>query len=125
MSFTTQLLLFAGPVNGAPLDGKQQAVERYPHQADDEDADEDVIRAQEASGIDDHPADAGASGDDLGGDQGAVDETDGETRAGEDLGEGRGKHDVAKDLPRARAQGLRGLDTGRRDVAHAVAGRDR
>src|ERR1700730_5195598 len=86
ISVTTQLLLFAGPVNGATLDRQQQAVERYPHQADDEDADEDVIRAQEPPGIHNHPTDPGASSDDLGSDQGPVDKSDGQPRPSKDFG---------------------------------------
>ena len=81
----------AGPVHDTAFEQQQQAVDQEPHQADHQDADEDVVGAQEAAGIEDHPAEPGAAGDDLGRDQRAVDDADREPGAGEDLGQRRGQ----------------------------------
>src|SRR3984957_1248729 len=112
--------LSACPVHPARFGREQKPVERDTHEANDENADEDVIRTQKPSSVENHPTDAACSGDDFTGDQGAVDDANRQPRAGEDLGQRRGKHYMAEDLPFAGAERLRNANARLRDVPHTV-----
>src|SRR6202020_508214 len=73
LSHAVPCSLSACPVHPPRLGREQKPVERDTHEANDENADEDVIRTQEPSRVENHPADAGGSGDNLAGDQSAID----------------------------------------------------
>src|ERR1700727_223722 len=113
--------LSACAVHPARFGHEQKPLERDTHEANDENADEDVIRTQEPSRVENHPADAGGSGDNLAGDQSRIDDADTQPRAGEDLGQRRGKHDMAEYLPLAGAERLRNAHARLGDIPHPVA----
>ena len=94
----------ARPSGRDAVRAEEQAIQDQPHRPDQEDADKDVVGAQEAAGIEDHPAQPGAAGDDLGRDQRGVDHADRQPGAGEDLGQGRGQDHVPEHLPAVGAQ---------------------
>src|ERR1700722_17188791 len=107
LSHVVPASLSACPVHPARFGREKKPVERDPHEANEENADEDVIRTQEPSRVENHPADAAGSSDDLTGDQSAIDDADRQPRAGENLGQRGGKYDMAEYLPLAGAERLR------------------
>src|SRR5256885_4088745 len=95
-------LIAARPVDDPMFDREQQPVEQQTHDANRQNTDEDVVRAEEPSGVQDHPTESRTSRNDLGGDESRIDDADGKPRASEDLVQRRGKYDVPEDLPLGR-----------------------
>src|SRR5271165_5410757 len=99
--------LRSGPVYHAPLRRDQQPVQDQAERADHRDADEHLVGAQKPAGVQDHPADPRAAGDDFRRDQRAVGDAERQPRAGEDRPQRRGQRHVQEDLRPVRAQRLR------------------
>src|SRR5262249_54462577 len=112
-------------MNDSMLDDEQEAIEHKTHDADRQNADEDIVRSQEAAGIENDPTEPGTAGEDRGGEGRRIDDADGEARAGEDLMQGRGKDDEAEHLPLGRTERARRLDALSRDARDPVHRGDR
>jgi hypothetical protein len=111
-------------VRGERADGGHQAVEHEADKPDVDQGDDDVGDARGVPGIPDEEADADASGQHLGRDDGEPGEADADAQPREDVGSRGGDHDLPEEFERIEPQDRSDVAIVLRNVANADRGVD-